>query len=309
MASSLRFVVRLLSVLLFILLVIFLYRQTIRYSKDLTQAIKPFITQTSPDQLFTKINQYRQSLNLSPLVSDTSICPQSASPSANACPSCTHAIYLTVTKYAPANQVMNRLIEEPSVNQTLTNPQINSVCITTREDNLSLLLASRVTVKGSATKTAAITRQHLQPKPTSAPTTLTEDQLWQALVIYREAQKRSSLSRDDKFCTYARKRVQDQISMMQTVKQADYPNQEKYPLDAHQGFIKDADSGYAFDVTGANHLAENLAYYPNAQTATQIIEWGWDTSTEGHREAQLSNDWTKACLSGADGFYVAIFGS
>ena len=41
-------------------------------------------------------------------------------------------------------------------------------------------------------------------------------------------------------------------------------------------------------------------------TATQIIEWGWDSSTP-HRNAQLSNDWTHACVSGRFPFYVGIF--
>jgi len=111
-------------------------------------------------------------------------------------------------------------------------------------------------------------------------------------------------------CLYAQKRLQDHLTLIEKkTPPADYPNPDKYPLDSHQGFSVDAQSGYAFDVTQTQKLAENLAYFPNAQTATQIIEWGWDTSTEGHREAQLSNDYSKACLWGEAGFYVAIFGS
>jgi uncharacterized protein YkwD len=95
---------------------------------------------------------------------------------------------------------------------------------------------------------------------------------------------------------------------MQSTKPQEYPVPDKYPLDAHAGFAADADSGYVFEITGKNYVAENLAYWPSAQAATHVIEWGWDSSTEGHREAQLSNDFTHACITGQEGFYVAIFG-
>jgi uncharacterized protein YkwD len=96
--------------------------------------------------------------------------------------------------------------------------------------------------------------------------------------------------------------------MLNTKTIEEYPNQSKYPLDNHAGFISDGESGYLFTTTEFNVVAENLAYWPTAQYASQVIEWGWDTSTEGHREAQLSTDYTHACLSGRNGFFVAIFG-
>ena len=94
---------------------------------------------------------------------------------------------------------------------------------------------------------------------------------------------------------------------MQDIPKEEYKNPDKYPLDAHAGFERDGDSGYLFEVTGFNAVAENLAYWPSAEYPNQVIEWGWDTSTEGHREAQLSDEYSHACLAGGDGFYVAIF--
>lgn len=81
---------------------------------------------------------------------------------------------------------------------------------------------------------------------------------------------------------------------------------DQEPLDAHAGFKRDADSGALFEQTGFSAVAENLAYLPDSMTATQIIEWGWDTSTS-HREAQLSNEWTHGCVVGTRPFYVGLF--
>lgn len=81
---------------------------------------------------------------------------------------------------------------------------------------------------------------------------------------------------------------------------------DQEPLDAHAGFKRDADNGVLFDRTGFPAVAENLAYLPDFRTATEIIEWGWDTSTS-HREAQLSNEWTHGCVVGTRPIYVGIF--
>ena len=291
-----------------------------RFSQSLTQTLEPIIPQTTPLGLFEKINQYRQNQNLPLFKQDPDICtavnPVGNQPTTGSadtvfgvCPLCSSASIITISKYATTNMLLARLLEEPVTQKTLNDNRLTQLCINDHDGTLALLFARRKDSAAPTSTKKVVTTQKIIPIPTAAPTAFSEDQLWQALAVYRQAQKRTILARDEKFCAYARKRVEDQITMMSTTAPAAYPNPDKYPLDAHRSFASDAESGYAFDVTGAGHLAENLAYYPNAQSATHIIEWGWDSSTEGHREAQLSNDWTKACISGKAGFYVAIFGN
>ena len=139
------------------------------------------------------------------------------------------------------------------------------------------------------------------PFPPPPPPTISEANLYNALQDYRTANGRTHLVLEENLCIYARKRVEEHIRRLETLKPDDKP------LDAHAGFQRDADSGDLFKVTDMKAVAENLAYLPAYTTATQIIEWGWDTST-AHRDAQLGNDWTHVCLSGKFPFYVGIFG-
>lgn len=127
-----------------------------------------------------------------------------------------------------------------------------------------------------------------------------ESQLWSALTTYRQEQRRSSLVLEEPLCVYARSRVKELEQRLTTLKSGDSP------LDGHAGFQRDADDKTLFSRTGFPALAENLAYLPEYKTATQIIEWGWDSSAP-HRDAQLGDEWTHACVVGTYPFYVAIF--
>lgn len=144
----------------------------------------------------------------------------------------------------------------------------------------------------------------VKPPP---PKNFTESQLWQALVDYRHTHQKPDLLPDERLCVYARGRIAEHLQLFASTDKENYPKPDKYPLDAHAGFVRDGDSGYLFESTGFQAIAENLAYWPSAQYANQVIEWGWDTSTEGHREAQLTTDYTHACLTGQDGFFIALF--
>lgn len=147
---------------------------------------------------------------------------------------------------------------------------------------------------------------NITPRPTKtriAPTPpphISEDQLMQALSDYRQAQNRTHLVKEESLCVYARKRVEEHQARYLTL------GPDDKPLDSHAGFERDAANESLFKDTNFPALAENLAYLPGYATATQIIEWGWDSSTP-HRNAQLSNDWTHACVSGRFPFYVGIF--
>jgi hypothetical protein len=285
--------------------------QNLLSSPHLTQiikdAVRPHLPSTTPAELFTKINQYRVSVKRSPFLEEASICgslqaiPEGEGAVFSVCPQCSHATMLTIGKFATSNQIVERLLADESIIETIQSATLTHLCIADKGDTLTLMF-----VKKSAPVTSAPRLQ--TPPPTSAPTFFSEDDLWLALTEYRQAHGKPGLGRDEKMCTYARKRVQEHIDKMNHTAQSEYPNPDKYPLDAHAGFSADASSGYAFEVTGRNQLAENLAYWPTAKSAAHIIEWGWDTSTEGHREAQLSDSWSHACISGNRGFYVAIYG-
>lgn len=146
----------------------------------------------------------------------------------------------------------------------------------------------------------------ISPRPTKAirtptpPPHISEDQLMRALSDYRQAQNRTHLVKEESLCVYARKRVEEHQTRYLTL------GPDDKPLDTHAGFEHDAANESLFKDTNFPALAENLAYLPGYATATQIIEWGWDSSTP-HRNAQLSNDWTHACVSGRFPFYVGIF--
>lgn len=176
---------------------------------------------------------------------------------------------------------------------------------------LEVLAQSRITPPPDTSRYPALpsptmSSNEMTSKPTKtirAPTPplhISEDQLWQALADYRKAQNRTPLVKEESLCVYARKRVEDHQARYLTL------GPDDKPLDSHAGFERDAANESLFKETNFPALAENLAFLPGYATATQIIEWGWDSSFP-HRNAQLSNDWTHACVSGRFPFYVGIF--
>ncbi|MBI5356315.1 hypothetical protein HZB78_01755 [Candidatus Collierbacteria bacterium] len=169
---------------------------------------------------------------------------------------------------------------------------------------LEILAQSRIIPTPRPTQNPEI--RDITPRPTKvikAPTPpphISEDQLWQALLDYRQSQNRTHLVKEESLCIYARKRVEEHQTRYLTL------GPDDKPLDSHAGFERDAANESLFKDTNFPALAENLAYLPGYANATQIIEWGWDSSLP-HRNAQLSNEWTHACVAGRFPFYVGIF--
>lgn len=170
---------------------------------------------------------------------------------------------------------------------------------------LEILARSRITPP-PAYPTSGSNIVTITPRPTKSvkaptpPPQISENQLMQALLDYRQAQNRTHLVKEESLCVYARKRVEEHHERYKSLKDGEAP------LDSHAGFERDAANESVFKETNFPALSENLAYLPGYATATQIIEWGWDSSSP-HRNAQLSNDWTHACVSGRFPFYVGIF--
>jgi hypothetical protein len=280
--------------------------QSPEISQAVQNAVRPYLPQTTPDELLTKINQYRTSVKRPEFLSEADICYPLEQSEANSqdifsvCKNCSHATMLTLGKYALSNQIIERLLADEASAETLQSAVLTHLCVADKGETLSLFFVKKGTITPKEPAPVRVA-------PSSPPTYFTEDQLWQSLVDYRHAHGKTDIIRDENVCSYARKRVNDHIEKMKNTAKEEYPNPDKYPLDAHAGFSSDAESGLAFEITDKSQLAENLAYWPSAKAASHIIEWGWDTSTEGHREAQLSNTWTHACLTGNLGFYVAIY--
>lgn len=137
---------------------------------------------------------------------------------------------------------------------------------------------------------------------------ITNEEVFAALNTYRQTHGRVPVSEHPNLCEYAQKRVGDLIAFG--------------GLDAHAGFAKDFEDlnnlPQPIKEYPGSSIAENLAYQycknmtTNdsfiAQTGTALIEWCFDSSTAGHREAQLSPKYSKACVRSGNNMFVVIFG-
>jgi len=151
------------------------------------------------------------------------------------------------------------------------------------------------------TLVVAVLASPWRPTPTPTSVVISEDELWQALIIYSQTHQRPDLQKNQKLCDYARFRVQELLGRLENLLE------DESPLDNHAGFTRDTESGKVFEETGFRVLAENLSFDPPAVNATQIIEWGWDTSAP-HRESLLDKEMTHGCIAGQQPIYVAILG-
>jgi len=256
----------------------------------------------SSDQFINIINSQRKTNQVNELKLGKQTCAvlhmyankQSLRPAdiRSACPTCGSLNIFSFGQPVSQNSLMELATQDASISAIFTDKALTHACAENVDE--AILLATVEIYKS--------------PPPAAVPKEISEEELWQAMTEYRRDHKVPDLTRDENLCTYARKRVQDQLSLYAEKKPAEsYPVPTKYPLDAHNGFQKDADNGFVFEVTKRSMVAENLAYWPTATFAVHVIEWGWDTSTEGHKEAQLSTEYTAGCLSGKQGFFVAIF--
>lgn len=283
----------------------------------------PLVIQTPAKDLFEAINAVRQKSNQKPYQSNQATCEVAKIMSQNQtgsqdnflnnCANCESGALVTISNQAPAVRLISEIKNNQSQNDLILGQDYSHLCIEQNENTLTLFFATFQSQASpdtqlNKTTTGVIKSTVYTPAPTKNPKNFSELDLWQALMNYRHSHTRSDLERDENLCVYARKRVEEHIKMYASTPKEAYSRSDKYPLDAHAGFERDGNSGELFTITDRRVVAENLAYWPSAQYPHQVIEWGWDTSTEGHREAQLSEDYTHACIVGKEGFYVAIFG-
>jgi uncharacterized protein YkwD len=136
---------------------------------------------------------------------------------------------------------------------------------------------------------------------------ISDDEVMAALNAYRATHGVPALSVHENLCTYAAKRAED-LRL--------YGG-----LDNHEGFQKDFQEqkfppqleGYSGRTIGENlahQFCKNMQTEDSfvAETGTALIEWCFDSSVKGHREAQLSTQFKNVCVRHADYMYVVIFG-
>lgn len=194
--------------------------------------------------------------------------------------------------------------------KTMSIPELSSVGIATMSARLDGELVGAVV--SVFLKPQTMTAVPAQPRDVQVVTPtfpeITNQQVLAALNAYRAAHGTAALKEHPALCSYAEKRVQDLVSFG--------------GLDGHEGFRSDfADPDNLPEPIKeypGGSIGENLAYQNciNMQTnqsftapsATALIEWCFDSSTKGHREAQLNPEYRYSCSRNQDGYFVILFG-
>ena len=131
-----------------------------------------------------------------------------------------------------------------------------------------------------------ITKINLPPDPRMS----SAEELFSAMNDYRRAHNVQTLTRNDLLCSIAQKRAEEQLA--------------NGGLDGHAGFDKFADDQNEF-----YRMGEVLFGGSQPQYGVHVIEYGWDRSLTGHKEAIQDPDWNHGC-GGIAGYYaVFIFGT
>lgn len=117
----------------------------------------------------------------------------------------------------------------------------------------------------------------------------TGDELFDAINNYRRGHGIALVSKSDTLCTIAGKRSREQLAIGR--------------IDGHAGFAK-----YAQEQREFSYLTEVLFGGNQPQTGVHIVEYGWDQSLTGHREAIQDRTMSHGC-GGIAGYFAAyIFG-
>ncbi|MFZ1721403.1 MAG: CAP domain-containing protein [Microgenomates group bacterium] len=150
------------------------------------------------------------------------------------------------------------------------------------------------------------TTQTYQPKPILKAPEISNQAVFTALNAYRQSHGVHQLVENNLLCDYAQKRVGDLIVFG--------------GLDNHAGFKKDFDETFPPQLENypGGTIGENLAHQfcRNmttgdsfiAESGAALIEWCFDSSTAGHREAQLNPRYNNVCVRHGENMYVVIFG-
>lgn len=161
-------------------------------------------------------------------------------------------------------------------------------------------------------RVANSTNQQVTQNKTEIPEAreVSDEEVIIALNRYREAHGLYKLQVNPLLCQYAEKRALDLKAAGgldgHAGFQQDFAHQDNLPVG-----IKDYPKGSKFTENLAHQFCKNMTTGESfvAQTGTALIEWCFDSSTKGHREAQLSTESINVCVRHADNMYVVIFGT
>lgn len=131
-----------------------------------------------------------------------------------------------------------------------------------------------------------VTRIAVPPDPRMS----TPDELFEAMNNYRKAHSVQTLTKSDLLCSIAQNRANEQLA--------------NGDLDNHAGFDK-----YAKNQEEFPRMGEVLFGGAQPQYGVHIVEYGWDRSLTGHREAIQNPAWNYGCGGIAGYFAVFIFGA
>ncbi|KKQ75426.1 MAG: hypothetical protein US96_C0011G0024 [Candidatus Woesebacteria bacterium GW2011_GWB1_38_5b] len=116
----------------------------------------------------------------------------------------------------------------------------------------------------------------------------TEDELFDAMNVYRSTHGVNQLQKNDLLCSIAQNRAAEQVA--------------NDGFDSHAGFGK-----YASNQNEFSKMGEVLFGGAQPQYGVHIVEYGWDRSLTGHRETIRNPDWQFGCAGIADFFAVFVF--
>lgn len=118
----------------------------------------------------------------------------------------------------------------------------------------------------------------------------TPDELFAAMNNYRRSHGIAEVAKSDTLCAIAQKRAEEQRALGK--------------IDGHAGFPK-----YAQEQREFSYLTEVLFGGDQPQSGVHIVEYGWDQSLTGHREAIQDRSMTHGCGGVAGSFAAFIFGT
>lgn len=217
------------------------------------------------------------------------------------CPDCQSVILLTMTGTYDEKEIVSAL-KEKHLDSLLSNSTFTCVEAKTNIVAISLGTLKFPSQSGSTSNSST---QRIGQATTPPMREIPDFEVVNALNHYRASHNIPQLVINQDLCNYAQKRVGDLVAFG--------------GLDNHAGFRKDFESDQTPKELGnypGHRIGENLAHqfcYRGsknvvANNGTALIEWCFDSSTMGHREAQLSPSFNAVCVRHAQNMYVVIFG-